>query len=125
MNITPQEIERLMEEYGALLERIKEAGEVVCDEGLLPAGKDRLEEILLAFLKLVRDDAETTERLKAAYLSLAIFLPGVRKGEARLDSGFDPEDEESLATLARHRQHMLKSDEERARLERELAATGL
>lgn len=81
--MTPLEAERIVNEYGAILERTSSMGVYPAPETLLPFDKDIIKQairIVLAFLKknpktLGEDITQDIENLKIGYASLADFIP--------------------------------------------------
>jgi len=111
-----EEAERIVKEYGAVLQELGKEGCVVYDENALPYPKRRIREAILACLKALKDQPQKKEALRVEYIELGNFLPGVRKGDSRIteDNLADPE------AMARHVELLKKGVAESDRLLGEL-----
>ena len=119
-SMSPDEAERLINEYGKVLERISNEGAVVCDESFLPDTKERIKEALVVVLKSPGLDQQQKELLKTGYINLSMFLPNVKPDERAITMDLD-----DPAALERHSEHLRKSQAELAKLKDELDSLGL
>lgn len=111
-----EEAERIVNEYGAILEAFGNEGCVVYDENALPYPKSKIRQAILTCLKALKDQPQKGEALRVAYIELGNFLPGVSKQDSRItkDNLADPE------AIARHAELLKKGVAESDKLLKEL-----
>lgn len=78
------ELQRIVNEYGAVIELQSRTGSVVYDESTLPVPKEDLRKALLMLIASVRD-TQSRDQLKAGYLMLADFQAGVGSRTIKID----------------------------------------
>lgn len=81
--ITKEGLYAVAAAYGLALEKHAASGSLVSDESKLPMPKPMLRIALLGLIRLEKD-AKQREQLKAAYLMLADFQPGVGTAAVRI-----------------------------------------
>jgi hypothetical protein len=130
----PQEVERIVNDYGAALEAAAATGSIVVDVSRLPAPKDHVKSAIFYALRLT-SDKKMLQHLKTGFIDLVNFQAGV--GEQTVGFGIEsiPEADDTEALKALAQQVVNRSDDvkkwnaivsaERDKLVQELREAGL